>query len=1292
MPVIGVAPQLAGAETASQTANQAASLSDATRALAAAEATQPLDAHSPVSAAAAAAERTAAEAAADPDAEAPALTREPLTTGTGLDSAAYLKRYQIPVESYQTSVGARDEYPFSNAFDGDWTTTYMAPGTSEQAVFTITFKEPADLSKILYRHFNANQQGGFPTHFKLYASETGADDDYKLVADYQITDAERPSGPVVFSLAQPVKAKSIKFETLTSPAGVVAAEFKFLSYDQETVDVGNLFANDSQTVLNDAFDSQEALEKLDDGLRGHPNEETLRPLLDRAWKVYRGEIRNQNDRYDWPIHVIQKTGPDDQRINWVFLAEGYRADEMDKFKAQVTERVHQLLALTPYRDLANYMNIYAYCAESNDSGISYDVAGRKDSFFGCVHPSDEVGCSPGKGNAVTARKWIEDNYLENGAKLMHATLFVNDPIYFGSGGYTSVASYGGGAFMISHEAAHYFASLIDEYANMSYDGDLRGVNMTANADTATVRWREFLGFRGVGIRPQNPNTTEFTGYVPTYTCTMRTAYETRFCEVCRETVFRRLNDWLDKDKRPLYVAEPETTIHLSDEEMKAANYLPTVITEKNIAEAAGKQLEFRTVVSNYRDTDQQVTLRFTVTGADGAQKAQVEQTFTVAPNTQIPEGIEPNDSSDMRMAAAKSISVVTPAIANLAEGDKISGEVVYDGEVIKTDKANETGTYGTLKIGYKLVDDAGNVTGDLADVSPYEAKLYPGYDSAPAIPEIYGYTYVKSSQDEAAYEPRAGETVEITRYYRVSSVLVTRKLVDANGLVIDQKTARVASGETVTPAAGDFSASGDYQVVPPAPVTVGKDDVTLVYTLAPVTEIRNVARGKVGAVFKTEDGSPAQLNSAAARPISRATDGDISDSDLYMDFGAASDTKGSYFQLDLGTVYELGKPVDGVGTAAGDGSGTGSGEGSADGSGTVEIGRLWRYWLDARTYKGTIVMVSEDPTFSEDKRTIIFNSDTEGTDGYFGLGKGTDALYRESADGHGFTHNGVLRARYVRVYMHGSNMNINNHIVELELYGTRVADKNDNVGKLTAGISALQKKVESGLYTDESIVPAQNAIAAAQRLLYQGSVTDAALASQLEQLKAAESKLRDKDVSKGSIEFLGGSLRYSDNAATSLSGLRLGFRFSVPAGAKVDWDQTGWYFGLSAEGLGGSGKFQAASRHVEESTGSADGGASFDVYRSNIVFTDIKSKDYGAVLYARAKLVYTPAGSDEQVVIEAAAPGSRSVNGTASAILASDQASDAEKDLADDILGAGAGAIAGDGSGSGSVEAPASAA
>lgn len=178
---------------------------------------------------------------------------------------------------------------------------------------------------------------------------------------------------------------------------------------------------------------------------------------------------------------------------------------------------------------------------------------------------------------------------------------------------------------------------------------------------------------------------------------------------------------------------------------------------------------------------------------------------------------------------------------------------------------------------------------------------------------------------------------------------------------------------------------------------------------------QNWAAGKDVTAKWTADNSDAAKG--GDRPMSMAVDGTIN-SDNYGEFGTDDSAASSYLQVDLGEVRNVSKI------------------------------KLYRYWQDSRTYAGTVIALSETADFGS--MTIAYNSDA---DNFHGLGAGEDAVYAESAGGKTVELKETVKARYVRVYMHGKadGTGKTNHVVELQVIG--------NVSASPADYSAVDQAV-----------------------------------------------------------------------------------------------------------------------------------------------------------------------------------------------------------------------------------------
>jgi hypothetical protein len=90
---------------------------------------------------------------------------------------------------------------------------------------------------------------------------------------------------------------------------------------------------------------------------------------------------------------------------------------------------------------------------------------------------------------------------------------------------------------------------------------------------------------------------------------------------------------------------------------------------------------------------------------------------------------------------------------------------------------------------------------------------------------------------------------------------------------------------------------------------------------------------------------------------------------------------------------------------------------------------IWHAHDSAKVYRGVIVQVADDAGFTANVRTL-FNNDA---DNQAKLGAGTDREYFETNQGKLIDAKGV-KARYVRLYSHGSTEGALNEYTEVEIY------------------------------------------------------------------------------------------------------------------------------------------------------------------------------------------------------------------------------------------------------------------
>jgi hypothetical protein len=91
---------------------------------------------------------------------------------------------------------------------------------------------------------------------------------------------------------------------------------------------------------------------------------------------------------------------------------------------------------------------------------------------------------------------------------------------------------------------------------------------------------------------------------------------------------------------------------------------------------------------------------------------------------------------------------------------------------------------------------------------------------------------------------------------------------------------------------------------------------------------------------------------------------------------------------------------------------------------------FWHAHDSPKVYRGVVVQVSDDASFNQDVKTLFNNDKTNKS----GQGVGTDREYYESNEGKLIDGKGV-KARYVRLYSHGSTDSALNEYTEVEIYG-----------------------------------------------------------------------------------------------------------------------------------------------------------------------------------------------------------------------------------------------------------------
>jgi hypothetical protein len=260
------------------------------------------------------------------------------------------------------------------------------------------------------------------------------------------------------------------------------------------------------------------------------------------------------------ITQILSTGPTTNRINFVFLSEGYTASQLGQFTNNAKTVLNYILSTPPFDAYQNYFNGYAISVASVDSGSDHPLSGiYRNTYFNSTY--DSYGIE----RLLTIPPNDRDGNYADGAGKVYALLqalmpqydlvsvIVNDTEYGGSGGAILVTSMNSSSSEIAaHELGHTFAALGDEYSDaypvwVPYEMP----NVTQQTNRALIKWTSWI----LDSTPvPTPDTSPYasvvglfegaeyqtTGwYRPQHICKMRTlGYP--YCAVCAEALVKSI--------------------------------------------------------------------------------------------------------------------------------------------------------------------------------------------------------------------------------------------------------------------------------------------------------------------------------------------------------------------------------------------------------------------------------------------------------------------------------------------------------------------------------------------------------------------------------------------------------------------------------------------------------------------------------------------------------------------------------------------------------------------------------
>jgi hypothetical protein len=237
------------------------------------------------------------------------------------------------------------------------------------------------------------------------------------------------------------------------------------------------------------------------------------------------------------VWTVFENGSSSRKVDFLLVSEGYRADELPRFHADVSRLVETLFALEPFKTRKSDFNVRALDLPGRTLGVERNIFGLARYML----TSDDRAFR----DAVAA---VPHDVVE---------IVANDDQYGGGGIFNLQSTVAAGAaasgYVFVHELAHNLAGLGDEYVgNVTYEtgktitAEPWEPNLTALLDPARLKWRDLVArgtplptpitmagrvgaFEGAGYEAKGL-------YRPEADCIMFSRNPVPFCRVCQRAI------------------------------------------------------------------------------------------------------------------------------------------------------------------------------------------------------------------------------------------------------------------------------------------------------------------------------------------------------------------------------------------------------------------------------------------------------------------------------------------------------------------------------------------------------------------------------------------------------------------------------------------------------------------------------------------------------------------------------------------------------------------------------------
>ena len=257
----------------------------------------------------------------------------------------------------------------------------------------------------------------------------------------------------------------------------------------------------------------------------------------------------QSSAQVFTVDTLLRNGDRSNRINLVYLSDGFKAAELASFITNCNNINNELFLQTPFSQYKNFFNSFAVRVPSTQSGAVHPAtASDESSSGGQPYANPSIYFNSTFDYYSIHRLLVPQNYTGINNVLASnlpdydlGFIVVNSPYYGGSGGSFATSSIESSAAEIAiHEIGHSFASLADEYWAGDFYAEEKP-NMTQTNNSATVKWKNWYGINNIGIYPYGTSGTSAIWYRPHQNCKMQ-YLGVPFCSVCSERFIDRIHE------------------------------------------------------------------------------------------------------------------------------------------------------------------------------------------------------------------------------------------------------------------------------------------------------------------------------------------------------------------------------------------------------------------------------------------------------------------------------------------------------------------------------------------------------------------------------------------------------------------------------------------------------------------------------------------------------------------------------------------------------------------------------